>query len=148
MKRIKDLNIFVIDDNPVAQKSYQQYFARLGCVRMRMYDNGADCLQDIGENPDLVLIDYYMLPLNGLEVLIRIRAFNPKIYTVMISGQTDLQVAVSAMKCGAFDYIIKGESESTQIATVLQRMLQTMNQVKRGRPRAVPAPAAYSLQAG
>lgn len=138
MKRIKDLNIFVVDDNPLARKAYQQYLTRMGCERMKVYDNGQDCINELVENPDMVLIDYMMEPLNGLEVLKKIKRFNPDVYLVMISGQTDLQVAVNAMKYGAFDYIIKGDTESEQIAAVLHKMLHVMNLVKRGRPKSIP----------
>ncbi len=138
MKRIKDLNIFVVDDNPLARKVYQQCLARMGCERMKVYDNGQDCINELVEHPDLVLIDYMMEPLNGLEVLKKIKRFNPDVYLVMISGQTNLQVAVNAMKYGAFDYIIKGDTESEQIAAVLHKMLHVMNLVKRGRPKSIP----------
>ncbi len=138
MKRIKDLNIFIVDDNQLARKAYQQYLTRLGCEKLRMFDNGQDCINNLVETPDLVLIDYCMEPLNGLDVLKKIRRFNPDVYLVMISGQTDLQVAINAMKYGAFDYIIKGDTENEQVATVLHKMLHVMNIVKRGRPKSIP----------
>jgi DNA-binding NtrC family response regulator len=137
MKRIKDLNVFVVDDNPIVRRTYQQYLNRLGCEKLSMFENGQSCIEALKDMPDLVLIDYYMDTMNGLEVMKRIKRVLPSVFIVMISAQTDLQVAVDAMKFGAFDYIIKGENEGEQIAAVLHKMLYTMNLVKRGRPRTV-----------
>jgi DNA-binding NtrC family response regulator len=137
MKHIRDLNVFIVDDNPICLRTYQQYLSRLGCQRMRAFDNGQDCLSEIGEIPDLVLVDYTMEPMNGLDVLKRVKRLAPTTFCVMISGQNDLQVAVNAMKYGSFDYIIKGQQEGEQIAAVLHKMLAEMNVVKRGRPRTV-----------
>jgi DNA-binding NtrC family response regulator len=137
MKRIKDLNIFVVDDNPVVRRTYQQYLTRLGCETFSLFDNAQSCIDELKNCPDLILIDYYMDTINGLEAMKRIKRMLPGVFIVMISAQTDLQVAVNAMKYGAFDYIIKGENEGEQIAAVLHKMLYTMNLVKRGRPRTV-----------
>jgi DNA-binding NtrC family response regulator len=137
MKHIKDLNIFVVDDNPICLRTYQQYLSRLGCQRLRLFESGQECVDEISEMPDLVLVDYSMEPMDGLDVLKRIKRTAPTTFLVMISGQNDLQVAVNAMKYGAFDYIIKGQQEGEQIAAVLHKMLHEMNLVKRGRPRTV-----------
>jgi DNA-binding NtrC family response regulator len=137
MKHIKDLNVFVVDDNPICLRTYQQYLSRLGCQRMRLFENGQDCITEMSEQPDLVIVDYSMEGMDGLDVLKRVRRIAPTTFLVMISGQNDLQVAVNAMKYGAFDYIIKGQHEGDQIAAVLHKMLAEMNVVKRGRPRTV-----------
>lgn len=137
MKRIKDLNIYIVDDNPVVRRNYQQYVSRLGCEKISVYDNAQSCIDALAGAPDLILIDYLMEPMNGLEAMKRIKRIIPAAYVVMISGQSDLQVAVNAMKYGAFDYIMKGENEHEQIAAMLHKMLYNMNLVKRGRPRTV-----------
>lgn len=137
MKRIKDLTVFIVDDNPIVRTTYQQCLIRLGCETVRSYDAGQTCLDELPLMPDLVLVDYLMEPMNGLELMKKIKRVLPQCFVVMISGQSDLQVAVNAMKYGAFDYISKGKSEMDQIAGVLHKVLYSMNLVKRGRPRTV-----------
>ena len=137
MKRIKDLTVFIVDDNPIVRASYQQCLIRLGCESVRSYDNGQSCLDELALVPDIVLVDYLMEPMNGLELMKKIKRVLPQCFVVMVSGQSDLQVAVNAMKYGAFDYITKGKSETDQIAGVLHKTLYSMNLVKRGRPRTV-----------
>ncbi len=143
MKRIKDLTAFVVDDNPLSRAVYQQSLSRLGCENVQSFDNGQSCLDTIQQTTaDLVLVDYLMEPMNGLELTRKIKRILPQCYVVMMSSQSDLQVAVNAMKSGAFDYITKGKSEGDQIADVLRKMLYALNLVKRGRPRRQEAPVA------
>ena len=75
-----------------------------------------------------------MEPLNGLEVLRKIKRFNPNIYMVLLSGQDDMEVAVNALKYGAFDYIIKGKNDLAKIETVLAKIQTVMAELEQ-RPR-------------
>lgn len=145
MKRIKDLTAFVVDDNPLVRAAFQQCLSRLGCENVKSYDSGERCLENITDTPDLVLVDYLMEPMNGLELMKKLKRALPQCYVVMVSGQSDLQVAVSAMKYGAFDYVTKGKTETDQIAAVLHKMLYTMNLAKRGRPRTVNHQKAFPI---
>jgi DNA-binding NtrC family response regulator len=120
------LSIFVVDDDPFCQKLYEQHLHQLGYNQVRLFSDGQECLSHITELPDIIFLDYRMEPLNGLEVLQKIKRFNPDIYLVIISSQEDMQVAVKALKYGAFDYITKGEDDLAKIDTVLKKIRSVM----------------------
>nr|MBA2526618.1 sigma-54-dependent Fis family transcriptional regulator [Pyrinomonadaceae bacterium] len=54
-----------------------------------------------------VILDYNLPGLDGLELLMRIRAIDPVIKTIMTTGEGSEQLAVDAMKAGAYDYLTK-----------------------------------------
>ena len=56
---------------------------------------------------DVVLIDFYLPDMNGLEILTVIQALGRKATCIMISGVDDMQVMVSAIKQGAEDFVLK-----------------------------------------
>jgi DNA-binding response OmpR family regulator len=57
--------------------------------------------------PDLVLLGVALPGLNGIEVLKRIRAINPAIGVIMVTGNTDPRLAREALELGAIAYVDK-----------------------------------------
>jgi len=82
-------------------------------LRLRDYDARAfsqpkDAL-DIIQNdpPHVVLLDFRMPGMDGIEVLKIIRQMNPSIEVIMLTGHADTWSIEEGMKIGAFDYIMK-----------------------------------------
>jgi two-component system response regulator AtoC len=61
----------------------------------------------LDEAPDMVILDYKMPKLDGMEVLKRIKKVNSTIPVIMITAHGSTNAAVEAMKLGAVDYISK-----------------------------------------
>ncbi len=114
--------IFIVDDDSFCTALYKQHLLNEGYTNITTFTNGQDCLNHLTDQPQIILLDYEMEPYNGLEVLKKIKRFNPDIYLLVISGQDDMQVAINALKYGAFDYIIKGKNELEKITSLLQKI--------------------------
>ena len=61
----------------------------------------------ISEEPDVLLVDFRMPDMDGMEVLVEVRERNPELPVIMITGYADIQGAVKAMRRGACDYLAK-----------------------------------------
>ena len=86
--------------------------------------NGIDALRYVKEeDPELVLLDYMMPDLTGLDVLRGIKSHSEKIYVVMVTGRGSEEVAATVMKAGASDYVIK-PFDKDQILTVVKDTLR------------------------
>jgi DNA-binding NtrC family response regulator len=72
--------------------------------------------------PDVIFLDYNMDNLNGLDILKKIKRFDPNIMVFFVSGQETISVAVSALKYGAFDYIVKHEMSEDRIKACLEKV--------------------------
>ena len=71
-------------------------------------ENGEEALKIFRrEEPDLVILDFKMPKMDGMEVLRNIKDANPKTPVIMITAHGSTEVAVEAMKIGALDYISK-----------------------------------------
>jgi two-component system nitrogen regulation response regulator NtrX len=70
--------------------------------------NGEECLAFLKEEtPDLILLDIWMTGIDGIETLKQIRAANPEMIVIMMSGHATIPSAVQSTKLGAYDFIEK-----------------------------------------
>ena len=77
-------------------------------VRVSEAEDGPTALRMLQNNAvDLVILDYSLPGMTGLETLRELQQLKSKIPVIMVTGQGDETVAVEAMKNGAQDYIIK-----------------------------------------
>jgi two-component system response regulator AtoC len=99
--------VLIIEDEATLAKNMEAYVAREG-YEVRLAKSGEQGLEQIAEfKPDVVLTDYRLPGINGLEVLSRIRRIDSQIKLIMITGHGNVGVAVDAMEAGAYDYLSK-----------------------------------------
>lgn len=81
----------------------------------------------LNEHPiDLVITDYMMPKINGLDVLKYVKKLNPAIKVVIMTASTDISEAVVLMKQGAYDYLLKPIKPDV-IHELLQRSSENLN---------------------
>jgi PAS domain S-box-containing protein len=73
---------------------------------------------------DCILLDFQLPGTDGLEVLRTIRAAGVRTPVIMLTGQTDAQVAVELMKAGATDYLTKGSLTPETLGTAVRSALR------------------------
>lgn len=134
MNANKNLKFFVVDDDPICREIYRQYLVNLGFSDVELFDNGQDCINELTRNPDVILLDHNMYPMDGLDTLKKIKRFNPDIYLIYVSAQDNMQVTIDALKYGAFDYIIKGYKEEEMLSNVVDKITTVMEMLTRKAP--------------
>ncbi|MBA4323233.1 MAG: hypothetical protein C0408_10490, partial [Odoribacter sp.] len=76
------------------------------------FDYGEDCLKELNKKPDLIILDYYFhkadqIVMNGMEVFDKIKATNPDVPVIMLSGQEKGEIVLELARKGIDDYVIK-----------------------------------------
>jgi CheY-like chemotaxis protein len=100
-------NILVVDDEPDVRSTIVDVLRGSG-YDVRGVGDGASALDAMrAEQPDLVLLDVRMPGVNGIDVLASIRALDPHVRVIMITGDTRQNVANEAFARGAVEYIGK-----------------------------------------
>jgi DNA-binding NtrC family response regulator len=93
-------------------------------------ENGLKALEMIkGKEIDLALLDIRMPDLDGMEVLRRIKEFDPEIEVIMLTAMKTVVNAVSSMKMGAYDYVTK-PFDVTELLTIIKRCLERKELLK------------------
>ncbi len=99
--------VMIVDDGPDYRQSLARLLNRLG-YEVKEYASGTQFLAEYDPDlPGCVLLDLKMPELDGLSVLARLAARTHHAPVIMVTGHADVPVAVSAMKCGAFDFLEK-----------------------------------------
>jgi len=124
MAQYPDMKIFVVDDDIFCVTLYEQFLRNLGYTNITPFNAGDECLLSLKEQPDVVFLDYNMEGMNGIDVLKKIKAFNPNILVYMISGQENIEVATQAIKQGAVDYIVKSSLSPEKMPAIMQKVEQ------------------------
>lgn len=82
--------------------------------------------------PDLVLTDIRMSRMDGLELLKRIREIKQDVKVIILSGYDDFSYAQTAIKLGAFDYLLKTEGID-QLMSVMRRAFEEIKEENKKR---------------
>jgi two-component system, NtrC family, response regulator AtoC len=100
--------ILVVDDEPNLRRVLSAVLARDG-HEILVADGGRDAVRKAKAQHklDLLITDYLMPDMNGLEVLESVRKHHPGLRALIISGHGTVRSAVEAMRLGAFDFITK-----------------------------------------
>jgi DNA-binding NtrC family response regulator len=122
-------NVLIIEDEPVLARNMHLYLERHGisCQLAASGEEGLELLE--ADRPDVVVLDHNLPGKTGIEVLRLMREREPQLSVVMATGHGSEQVAVEAMRNGAFDYLIKPVSLH-QLKQVLDRAVQQQRQTQ------------------
>jgi len=101
------LNILVVEDGQSQREMLKDFFSKEGHMVAGAEDGNTAIEQVQGGHFDLLLLDFKMPGMNGIEVLKKIKDINPEISVVMMTAYGTIETAVDAMKLGAVDYISK-----------------------------------------
>lgn len=102
-----ETTILVVDDERPVNAILERYLTQMGysCVAA---ESGTEALRKLKKHPfDLALCDIRMPGMDGMELLQRIKDYDESIAVIMVSAVDNREVAVDAMRKGAYDYVIK-----------------------------------------
>ena len=123
---MKDFNILVIDDEKSQGDILTGYLKKKGFTVFNAA-SGKEGIKIVNENiVDIILSDYKMPEMTGIEVLEQVRKINPEIGFVIITAFGTVEDAVKAMRIGAYDYISK-PVDLDELDLLLERIVEHKN---------------------
>src|SRR5712691_2681895 len=113
------IHIALIDDDSAVLDSLQLYFERRN-VKTSCFESAEALLAalDGGAQPDCIVSDVRMPGMSGLDLVHRLNARRSIAPVILITGLGDIDMAVSAIKIGAFDFIEKPFDEGRLLASI------------------------------
>lgn len=121
--RKNETKIFIVEDDKFYAQLIQSFLEGSGYKNTSIYHSGFSCLENLNENPGIVILDYTLGLENGLMVLKKIKEQQPSCKVIMLSGQEFLHVSVKAFKYGVSDYIEKNKDALKNLEISIEKVL-------------------------
>src|SRR3990172_10387511 len=124
--------VLIVEDERLLRMPLGERLQREG-YQVKEADPGAVALQTIREDePDLILLDYRLPDMTGIDVLRQIRELRLDTTTILITAYSSIGNAVEAMKLGAHHYLNKPVDHDDLLATIA-KALETTRLRREGR---------------
>ena len=123
MKNSKYPLIFIVEDNQIYNKLISNHLHTHKFVNVESFLSGEECLKNINQKPDIIIQDFLLEGVNGLDVLIATRKKYPTTDFIFLSGQDSIEIAVNCMKYGAYDYIVKDQYALLKLSDKINKVL-------------------------
>jgi len=118
------VRILIVEDEALIRWALRQKFEEQG-FQVDEVETGTEAAQALGENLyDLIMLDYKLPDMTGLDVLGRVRERDKDVVVIMMTAFSTIESAVEAMKLGAYDYITK-PFDMEQLLRTVAKALET-----------------------
>ena len=118
-------NILIVDDEKDIRQLISDILKDEG-YSTRLAANSTECINEINSSPpDLLILDIWLKDshMDGIDILKVSQRDNPEIPVVIISGHGNIEIAVAAIKQGAYDFIEK-PFNTDQLLVVINRAME------------------------
>jgi PAS domain S-box-containing protein len=121
--------ILLVDDCEEDRETYRRYLLqdRQNNDKILTVNTGQQALELCSEQfPDAILLDYLLPDRDGLEVLSELKALTGKddLPVIMVTERGNEQIAVQAIKSGATDYLVKGNTTPESLRLAIHKVLE------------------------
>jgi two-component system nitrogen regulation response regulator GlnG len=141
--------LLLIDDEPAIQHAFSRAF-RGSELLLKCASTAAQAVEVVaGDHPDVIVLDVRLPDATGLETYHRIRQIDARVPVIIITGHGTTDLAIEAMKAGAYEYMLK-PLELSELRAVVERAVQSsrLMRVPAGMPDDLPAQVAGDMLLG
>ena len=121
-----NVKVFIVDDEPLLTEMLTDFLMEKNPgFEIRSFPTGEECLKNLYENPDAVVLDYHLNSRekdarNGIDILKEIKKQNKTLPVIMLSSQERYGIATQTIMYGAVHYVIKGKDAFNEIYELIK----------------------------
>ncbi len=116
-----DKRLLVADDSEAIREMLGSFLANLGYHTDLAADGQAAVSLFRAHSYDVIICDLQMPRMEGLEVLALVKAIDPDVQVIILTGHATLETAIKALRLGAYEYQFKPVDEMEIFARLVER---------------------------
>jgi len=116
-------HIFIVEDNEIYSMMLDYILSKDSIYKFTSFKSGEECLKNLYQNPDVIILDYTLPGMNGYDTLLEIKKYNPNIHVLILSCNKDKNLAMKLLEAGADDYILKQDNGEKKIIDKIEALL-------------------------
>lgn len=129
MKSNKEYIVYLVDDDVMFLKSVERKLTKTTGATVKGFLSGEECLKAMEEEePSLIISDFYLNgnnseAMNGDKLLRQIKRRMPQVSVIIMSAQSDIDLAISTVREGAEDYVVKNKKAVNNLSLISRKLI-------------------------
>jgi len=116
----KQIKLLIVDDEEAYRNLLNERFSMIGCA-VTLSSTGEEALEKMKTGTfDVGILDIRMPGMDGIELFKKSKEYQPLTETIFLTGQATIDVAIEAMKLGAYDFLTK-PCQLSELQAVVQK---------------------------
>lgn len=119
----KNKLVFIVEDNEMYSLMLDYTLSDDSLVKFMSFKTGEECLQNLKLNPMMIILDYWLPGINGMQTLKKIKQHNPGTPVIILTQDKDIKLATALLTEGITDYFNKEEESIKEIKEIIHTEL-------------------------
>jgi DNA-binding response OmpR family regulator len=115
--------IFIVEDNDMYSFMLEYTLSEEHHLRCLRFAKGEECIRNLPLDPDLIILDYVLPGIDGLETYRQIRNVKPEVPVLVLTGNFDSHAAQHFLEEGVYDYMLKEEDAMNRVKSTVDYVL-------------------------
>lgn len=118
---IKKKSIFIVDDDELYSVFLKYKLSRKGNYNISIFLDEQELLKETSKEPDILVLDYHLIKIPAEVIIDTIKKESPTTKIIMLSSQTNIDVALDLFEIGIDDYVVKNKNWEDNLLYCLQK---------------------------
>jgi len=121
----KPLRVFVVEDDPAYSTVLVHHLKKIGITDIHNFKSGEECIEALSKKPDVILLDFSLEGLNGLDTLRQIRKRKSKAKVAILTALESKEMHEKCLENGASAYLLKSDTDLNMLKQFLDEAQNT-----------------------
>lgn len=124
MEHVQHKLVFIVEDNDMYSMMLDYMLSKESTCRFVSFKSGEECVSNLSMDPDLIILDYGLPGMNGLETFKEIKRYDARIPVIVLTENHDVHIAQQFVhQGGVYEYLLKEKDSVQQIAEIIDKLL-------------------------